>query len=86
MSEVLNLDRLIGWLETMPPEQEYVWADSEYCVYALFGKAHGADYGTAMWALLEEVGLDFGRISILQPHTFGGALRRARAIKESLSA
>lgn len=86
----LSLDGLIAWLETMPADGEYDWANIRGCL--------GFQYLTAVGLPVDCCSGDYwidahGRdhalpwlpdIAGLVPWTFGAALQRARALRESV--
>lgn len=83
-----NLDALIAWLETMPAGQSYPFLncrgeclDSQYVTYCGLGTDPDfyEDFVLREWANFH--GGDMRAIAEEAPRTFGGALRRARAVR-----
>ena len=73
-----TLTSLIAWLETMPNEQEYTYADYRHCMAAQYCAFAGLQYGQNREGCvdfrhqMELIGRD-------EPRNFGAALKRARA-------
>jgi hypothetical protein len=81
-----DLDGLIAWLETQPKDKVYCWADTGHCLFSQWGEALGL--GKQQNAYLE-VGklpswemLTDACIAVVQPYTFGAALKRAKAFRD----
>ena len=75
-----SLAGLIAWLETQPPETEYDWFNSHGgCLVALYGNAVGIDWEKFHNQLHHEGQLYF---AFQTPHTFGAALKRAKALQK----
>jgi hypothetical protein len=86
-SSPLTIDRLIAWLETQPPDEEYRYKESRECAICQMLRATGypkATVGSEMvW--LHGAGFDYVYLPsemdaavAAKPHTFGAALARAR--------
>jgi hypothetical protein len=88
--DVHSLDSLIAWLETKDPDQSYDYFSGVTCLCAQYYRAKGYwfvlafniyfSHGLGNATLLPR-GFDF--IASVQPHTFGSALKRARAKQET---
>ncbi len=87
-----TLDSLISWLLTKNPEEQYCWLSTGECLFGQygrhlgFGKYDGAAYLAALKgfnhrAASGDVVEPFNGLAMDSPHTFGGALNRALAIK-----
>lgn len=80
----VSLKRLISWLETMPARQTYVYHDcGGACLYSRYLIAQGLGDGLTSESPGRQNWLDlhdgpFFNIAFNLPHTFGGALKRAR--------
>lgn len=83
-NEPLSLASLIAWLETMPLEQKYNYADCKgNCLIGQYLTSIGSDM-KSYW-IMSTVTLyrgSPGYVAATLPHTFGAALTRARAIME----
>lgn len=84
--DVFSLDGLIGWLETQDPATEYdYWNCRGGCLLSQYLYANGIDgslfrnYGRL--SRQEGVG---SVVACEPPHTYGAALERARALKETV--
>jgi hypothetical protein len=77
MSELLKSDKLIAWLRTQPPDEEYIWSDPVKC---LMGR-YITDVGTPADLYAYSEMPDYHEIAETKPHTFGAALQRAEALK-----
>lgn len=76
------LTSLIAWLETMPPRQSYNWMDTCNCLAGQYMHACGISRMDPDRLLLSELmgGMDrYLAVAGMKPHTFGAALKRARA-------
>ena len=76
-SDILNADKLIAWLRTQPPEEEYIWSDPVFCLMGRYVTDRGtpADlYGYSDFP-------NYHEIAEVKPHTFGAALLRAEKLK-----
>jgi hypothetical protein len=72
-----TLDSLIAWLETKDPAETYNWWDADKCLYGQFGKACGlGGHNFTLEFIAETPG-----VALREPHTFGSALERTRALK-----
>lgn len=88
--EVFSLAGLITWLETQPPKKTYCYMDSGACLLHQYFTAMGvpvAGVGGHHWRdrggnlhPFEDGTADFNSVSVLEPRTFGAALKRARKL------
>ena len=77
-ADPFKLETLIAWLEKQPADQEYNFRDcSGRCLFGQYYTAMGFDWQK------EYLADHFDHINIagLEPHTFGAALERARALR-----
>lgn len=82
-----SLAGFIAWLETKSVAEEYNWWSTVNCVvgqYRSYVRAHGGFTGVT--PLLDILGDGYYEISRPLPWTFGAALLRARAYRDSVSA
>lgn len=79
----LSLDGFIGWMETKPQDESYVWSNHRRCLLAEFGKACGTDFFDVHKILSAQTNTHFDCIAYKTPHTYGSALKRARALKDA---
>ena len=81
-ADPLDPDAMIAWLETMPAEGAYdFWNRCGECLLHQFATAIGADWKDERLSFaLHNV---WGLVAIDRPHTYGAALSRFRALKES---
>lgn len=81
-----TVEAIIAWLETMPPLGRYDWADPQRCLACQYYQSIGI---ARPWTVDETLGYirAFGDhetyffIAAKHPHTFGAALKRARALR-----
>ena len=91
ISRGISLRALIAWLETMPPEQEYNYADSWRCVLGQYLASTGKDRDDCVVRFGEPpvdrdwlyyVAFGYGPLNVKKifypAQTFGAALERAR--------
>lgn len=83
-----SLPSLIAWLETKDPAEEYNYIDYDNCLVAQYTKqVPGVE--KPEWRTWYVAGADRfsgdtrAFVSVPLPHTFGGALERARALTSS---
>jgi hypothetical protein len=75
-----KIETLIEWLEKQPTNEQYCPSDMRNCLMAQYGAAHGMKgWDNLTWVDLMWMG--FHNIVIEEPHTFGGALERAKCKK-----
>ncbi len=83
-----SLDAFIAWLETKPSEEEYVWVDPLRCAmgqYRSFVRSRGGFRGVTF--LENIIGENaYMAITRAKPYTFGAALDRALAFKQTAAA
>lgn len=78
-----DLKQFVGWLEAQPADKAYEWCGhcliEQYMVHLGFRPYHcytaENDAGHSIYFCLTQ-----GGIAYLEPHTFGAALTRARAM------
>ena len=85
--ELFSLDGLIRWLEKQRSETPYCWASCEHCLIANYLRDHGHGYSDYTRKYYNEWGgkdrcFYQGAIAIPDPQTYGGALQRAREIRD----
>jgi hypothetical protein len=76
-NELLDTDKLTGWLKNQPPDGEYVWSDPVFCLMGRYLADNGSEWGAMQYSdlpLYEEIAKE-------KPWTFGAALERAEALK-----
>jgi len=86
-ADPFSLDSLIAWAEKQPPQKEYAfWCDR--CYLGQYFEAHGLQIqmigvGTVTFKnhQIQNLPPHFNDIAMTKPHTFGAALKRARAVK-----
>jgi hypothetical protein len=83
---VFTLPHLIAWLETKTPDDSYRWC-SRNCLLGQWAKHCGLSTGyLGLFDKLIEIGsyesIVGAAIAVNRPHTFGAALKRARAYYE----
>lgn len=75
-----SLADFIAWLETQPPEKTYKWLDAkEPCLCDQYFAFKGVQW-KAHDEIEERDGVRINSIALHQPHTFGAALSRCRAL------
>ena len=73
--DVGSTHSLIAWLETKDPRKHYEFF-SDHCLYGQYLADHGET-----WIAIKECNYNhYWRIALTEPHTFGAALKRARAV------
>lgn len=72
----LTLVAITQWLETKPPEQEYIWQDPTECVVGHYLRDHGSSWGTVAYSDMP----NYHEIAGAKPWTFGAALERAKTL------
>jgi len=77
-SELLDSDKLIAWLRTQPPDEEYVWQDPVYCLMGRYLASEGSHWGEFSYSAAMP---HYHEIAETKPWTFGAALQRAEALK-----
>jgi hypothetical protein len=80
-ADPFSLESMIAWLEKQPADKVYDFWDCRECLiyqYLLDAGLPRADYGTAHALGGDDIG---GKIAHGLPWTFGGALKRARALR-----
>lgn len=82
---VFSLDGLIAWLERQPADTQYDWNDCDGgCLIGLYGLSMGlGDDWRGLHSHFSHEGLL--RVACRTPHTFGAALKRARALRSAAS-
>lgn len=88
-SDPLSLSSLINWLEHQPANARYCYSSNGHCLLAQFAKAQGFvvnGVAGSTWRIhptdilhRTDFPPHFEDIAAHDPHTFGGALERARA-------
>lgn len=73
-----SLDDFIAWLETKPRGETYKWFSSSDCACGQYGESLGVRWfewcDQPPWETLNS-------LAYVKPHTFGGLLTRALALK-----
>jgi hypothetical protein len=92
-ADPFSLDALIAWLETKEPTEEYRYGACFGCAIAQYLMSLGVEkplVGARTWTDFAEKHLSdtplpvhWNKIAVREPHTFGAALERARALKAS---
>ena len=89
-ADPFSLESLIAWLEMQPADKTYNWSDCEGgCLIGLYGAAMGWSWHDVCTAerLCDapyyRLSTANGCIAYSTPHTFSGALSRARAALEA---
>ena len=85
-AELLSLPRFIAWLESQPADHLYCYGDGGRCLLANYFHQNGrpkADFGGTFYRLtkngpMHDLPQSFAEIAAEHPHTYGGALNRAR--------
>ena len=92
MRNPLSTLELTTWLEQQPADKEYDYTDNKGCLIHQYLKAKGFNVGSvnpARWSEPADKDLNYKRhalphnwndISNGFPHTFGAALKRAKAL------
>lgn len=78
-----DLDGLIDWLRTQPGRKRYDDLSVEGCVFGQFYSAMGLT-PPHMPSCLPQYREGAGHIAYGSPHTFGGALKRALAVRDGV--
>jgi len=83
--DVLSLAGLVAWLETQDPEERYNFMNFEgMCLIGQYMAAHGEEWNCRNYVRFTDTPVGeshrFGSIAVQYPHTFGGALERAKAL------
>lgn len=78
-ADPFSLENLIAWLEKQPADKPYLASEPEICLLGQFSTSMGATCATTKSIDLADAE-PFGEIALRHPHTFGDALRRARAV------
>ncbi len=89
-TEVFSLAGLVAWLEKQNPETEYQYTDCGGCLLHQYFVASGINMPVG-WGMGGSTWYDFNHhrsdlpehfdgVSLRDPHTFGAALTRAKAL------
>lgn len=70
---------LVAWLETQPRDDLYDWFEIDRCVVGRYLAAQHPAAVLIYSGLFKNVG-EYYRVCQAKPHTFGAALKRARAL------
>lgn len=76
-NELINSDKLIGWLRQQPADEPYIWSDPVFCLMGRYLADHDSSWGTVQYSDMP----DYERIAGEKPWTFGAALERAEMLK-----
>lgn len=84
-TDVLSLDSLIMWLESIPRDRTYDYGDPMYCLAAQYNAHIGRKYKVVGLFRPPSPDDDFDTlletIALKGPRTFGAALERTRALR-----
>lgn len=85
MDDIFKIEPLVRWLETKRATDEYNFADRKSCVLAQYYEHLGTDADVGGWTVTIDtkwhtMSEEFSDIAAEEPHTFGAALERARAL------
>lgn len=87
MAYLFKLETFVAWLESKPRDQSYKYACTGTCLLARYAQDNGFPQAVMGFLRWFPDGLDapnsrlpapFDNIAVSKPHTFGGALDRAR--------
>lgn len=79
--EIGSLCSVIAWLEKQPPQESYQWIFPQHCLMGQYFRAMGVpedDIRDRSLASTSE-GSPLNKVALIDPFTFGAALKRARA-------
>ena len=90
-ADPFSLERLIAWLEKQPARRRYCYDDTGKCLLAQWfnfcGKQRFCLGNVTVWFAGEnkcaKIPISLQRTAMPKPHTFGAALKRARAMAVS---
>lgn len=85
---VTELDKIISWLETQPPDETYGVMVPLWCLFGCYARATGVGLGLSLFHRHSRIKRESNRlydnyrqIADPAPRTYGAALERARELR-----
>lgn len=79
-ADPFSLESLIAWMEKQPAEKAYDYTHPSKCLVAQYLKAMGVKHFSLSVSELKQLGWNRIVNPLYGEHTFGGALKRTRAL------